>query len=141
MKALPPVVMSLKAPPLMLISSTMPSNPLVGVTPLASILNRFLKVNCAPAAGTLMVGVSSVVLPMLLTSGANASFGALLGFVADVTQATSTPVAAVAQPAGNAGGVTPSKFSLNVVVVDSAPSVIVNVTVPRLVLPSCSANV
>src|SRR6185295_9131139 len=99
--------MSLKAPPLLLISSTMPSKPRVGVTPLASMLKRLRKVNCAPPAGTLMVGVSSVVLPMLLTSGANASLGALLGLVADVTHATSTPVAAVAQPAGRAGGVTP----------------------------------
>jgi hypothetical protein len=51
------------------ISRTIPSNPRVGVTPLASMLNRFLNVSCAPPAGTLIVGVSNVVLPILLTSG------------------------------------------------------------------------
>src|SRR5678816_1971837 len=131
-KSLPPVVMSLKAPPLILISRTIPSNPRVGVTPLASMLNRFLKVSCAPPAGTLIVGVSRVVLPMLLTSGAKASLGALFGFVAEVTQFTSTPVAAVTQPAGRAGGAAPSKFSLKVVTVLSVPSCIVSVSYTHL---------
>src|SRR5258706_312481 len=90
----------------MLISSTSPSNPL-------SRLNRFLKLTCDPPAATTKFGETSSVLPMLLTSGAKASFGAVSGLVVDVTHGTSTPVAVVVQPAGSAGAVTPSKFSLH----------------------------
>jgi len=43
------------------------------------MLNRFLKLNFAPVAGMLIVGVSEWWLPMLLTSGANASFAARIG--------------------------------------------------------------
>src|SRR5258706_15259638 len=100
------------------------------------MLNWFLKVNYPPVAGTLMVGVSSTVLPTVVTSGANASFGALMGLVAEVTQATSLPLAAVTQPAGSAGAVTPSKFSVKTEFTVGAPRVIVKVTVPRLVAPS-----
>ena len=46
----------------------------------------------------------------------NASFGAVSGVVVDVTQSGAAPTAlAATQPAGNAGAVTPSNFSDNVV--------------------------
>src|SRR5664279_5109186 len=99
-------MMSANAPPLILISSTMPSK-------VDSMLNRFWKVT-RPPAGATMVGVTNSVLPMLVTSGANASCGALTGLVVEVTQATSIPVAAVVHPAGRAGATATSKFSENV---------------------------
>lgn len=102
--------MSAKAPPLMLISSTIPSKPTEGVTPLDSMLKRFWKLTVPPPAGTAKLGVTSSVLPTVETSGANASLGALAGVVVEVTQSDSEPVAAVVHPAGNAGATTPSKF-------------------------------
>src|SRR5664279_847785 len=99
-------MMSANAPPLILISSTMPSK-------VDSMLNRFWKVT-RPPAGATMVGLTNSVLPMLVSSGANASLGALTGLVVEVTHATSIPVAAVVHPAGSAGATTPSKFSENV---------------------------
>jgi hypothetical protein len=108
--------MSWKAPPLMLISSTMPSK-------VFSMLYRFLKVSCAPPASTAKDGLTSSVLPTLFGSGAKASFGALDGFVVEVTQGTSTPLDAVVQPAGSAGALTASKFSENPPTVFSTPSV------------------
>jgi len=56
-------------------------------------------------------GEISSVLPTAFGSGAKASFGAVSGVVVDVTHGLSAPVAAVVQPAGSAGAVTPSKFS------------------------------
>src|SRR6478735_5154264 len=56
-------------------------------------------------------GEISSVLPTPLGSGAKASLGAVSGVVVDVTHGDSVPVAAVVQPAGSAGAVTPSKFS------------------------------
>src|SRR4051812_11832459 len=99
----PAVMMSAYAPPLMLISSTMPSNVL-------SVLKLLRKLSDSPPAGTANDGVISSVLPTAAGSGANASFGAVSGDVVDVTHADSAPVAAVVQPAGNAGAVTLSKF-------------------------------
>jgi hypothetical protein len=87
----------------MLISRTMPSK-------VSSMLKRFWEVNIPPPAGAAIVGVINSVLPILLTSGANASFGALAGLVVEVTHATSAPVAAAVHPAGSAGATTPSKF-------------------------------
>src|SRR3954468_8491164 len=95
--------MSAYAPPLMLISSTMPSNPL-------SVLKLLRKLNDCPAAGSANEGVISSVLPTPLGSGAKASFGAVSGVVTDVTHGDSVPVATVVQPFGSAGAVTPSKF-------------------------------
>src|SRR5438046_664974 len=100
--------MSTNAPPLILISRTMPSNPVVA---LASMLKRFWKVRIPPSAGTVVVGVTNSVLPLLFTSGAKASFGALAGLVVEVTHGTSTPVTAIVHPPGRVGAVTPSKFS------------------------------
>src|SRR5471032_1517785 len=109
-------MMSANAPPLMLISSTMPSKPVADVL-LASILNRFLNVSCPPPGGTGILGVTSSVVPTVVLSGAKASLGALLGVVAEVTHATSLPVAALVQPAGRAGTTAPSKASVKLVVV------------------------
>jgi hypothetical protein len=108
--------MSWKAPPLMLISRTMPSKPL-------SMLYKFLKVTCAGPAGTAIDGVTSSVLPTLFGSGAKASLDALEGLVVEVTHGLSTPLAAVVQPAGSAGAVTPSKLSEKTPDVLGVPSV------------------
>src|SRR5438045_7018712 len=75
------------------------------------MLKRFWKLNTAPPTGAAITGVTNWVSPTLVTSGANASFGALAGLVVEVTQGTSIPVAAVVHPAGSAGATTPSKFS------------------------------
>src|SRR5436305_14708518 len=79
------------------------------------MLKRFWKVRTPPPAGAAIVGVINSVLPILVTSGANASLGALAGLVVVVTHGTSIPVAAVVHPAGSAGATTPSKFCVNAV--------------------------
>src|SRR6478609_1212625 len=61
-------------------------------------------------------GEISSVLPTPLGSGANASFGAVSGVVVDVTHGDSVPVAAVVQPSGSAGAVTPSNVSPHTVI-------------------------
>src|SRR5207249_2376070 len=104
----PVVRTSTNAPPLILISRTMPSKP---VPALASMLKRFWKVNIPPPAGTAVVGVINSVLPLLVTSGANASFGALAGLAVEVTHGTSTPVTTVVHPPGRVGATMPSKLS------------------------------
>ena len=49
-------------------------------------------------------------------SSTNAAFGAVSGVVVDVTQSGPAPCALTAtQPAGRAGAITPSKFSVNIV--------------------------
>jgi hypothetical protein len=100
---LPPVVMSWKAPPLMLISSTMPSK-------VDSVAKLFLNVNWVAPAGRAMTGETSSVRPTVDGSGAKASFGALTGVVVEVTHGDSEPLAVVVHPAGSAGADTPSKF-------------------------------
>jgi hypothetical protein len=87
----------------MLISSTPPSNP-------PSRLKLFRKLNDPPPADMANAGDISSVSPVAPGSGANAAFGAVSDVLVVVTQGTLTPVAAVVQPAGNAGAVTPSKF-------------------------------
>jgi hypothetical protein len=96
--------MSWNAPPPMLISSTMPSN-------VSSVAKLLRNENDPPPAAIVNVGEMSSVLPTPAGSGANASFGAVSGVVVDVTHGDSVPVAAVVQPVGSAGAVTPSKFS------------------------------
>src|SRR6186713_591987 len=89
----------------MLISRTIPSK-------VFSTSKLLRKLNDPPPAAIVNAGEISSVLPTAAGSGANASFGAVSGVVVDVTQATSAPVAALVHPAGSAGAVTPSKFSL-----------------------------
>src|SRR6188768_318387 len=89
----------------MLISRTMPSK-------VFSVLKLLRKLNDPPPAAIINAGEISSVLPTAAGSGANALFGAVSGVVVDVTQGTSAPVAAVVHPAGSAGAVTLSKFSL-----------------------------
>src|SRR6187549_2423144 len=91
----------------MLISRTMPSK-------VFSTLKLLRKLNDPPPAAIAIGGETSSVSPTAAGSGANASFGAVSGVVVDVTQATSAPVAAVVHPAGSAGAVTLSKFSLQI---------------------------
>ena len=65
-----------------------------------------------------MVGVSRRLSLTVAGSSTNASLGAVSGVVVEVTHSGAAPAALVAtQPAGKAGAVTPSKFSVNVVVV------------------------
>jgi len=53
----------------------------------------------------------------------NASFGAVFGDVVEVTHRVVPEAFDATQPAGKAGAVTPSKFSVNEVVVFSTPRV------------------
>src|ERR1043166_8763437 len=106
--------MSVKAPPLILISRTMPSKPVVSLASLASMLKRFWKVKNPPPGGTAVIGLINSVLPLLVTSGANASFGALAGSVMEVTHGTSGNVTAVVHPPGSNGAITLSKLSVKV---------------------------
>ena len=63
-------------------------------------------------------------------SSINAVFGAVSGVVVDVSQSGAAPTALLAtQPAGNAGAVTPSKFSFNTVAHGDPPAVAVAVAV------------
>src|SRR5262245_39908009 len=106
--------MSWNGPPPMLISRTPPSNPL-------SALQALLKLNCAGEPFMGMVWVRSSVTPGVDRSGAKAAFGALNGFVVEVTQAGSEPDPVDDQPTGKSGVATPSKFSDNGVPGVAAP--------------------
>src|SRR6266513_1157398 len=109
--------MSAKAPPLIEISRTPPSKVL-------SVLKLFLNVNCVEVEVTLKDGVSRVLSVTQLGSLWKAELGAVSGVDASVTQmepSAHVPVGvqlaaplvkAVTQPAGRAGGITPSKFSI-----------------------------
>jgi hypothetical protein len=80
-----------------------------------SVLYEFLNVIVADGDVTLNAGVSRAEAFTDAGSLANAAFGAELGLVVVVTQLIPVPdVCSWTQPAGNAGGVTPSKFWLNV---------------------------
>jgi hypothetical protein len=106
-------MMSVNALPPMLISSTPPLKPL-------SRLRFWRKVTCAEAN---TIGISGESSRLSLTTEGSSINAALGGESAtgvgtpefDVTQSGAGPCAFVAtHPAGSAGGVTPSKFSLNV---------------------------
>ena len=133
MTKLPPtaaLVMSVKAPAMIFgeeTSKTPPSNVL-------SRLKLLRKITCAVVDVILIFGVSSVLLETQLGSLWNASLGAVSGVVADVVQlvpsvqsgpptvqSPSPFVNAVTHPAGKAGAVTPSKFSIKAMA--STPSV------------------
>ena len=75
-------------------------------------MKLFLKLNDPPPADIVYAGETSSVSPTVAGSGANAAFGAVSGVVVDVTHGTSAPVAVLVHPAGSAGAVTPSKFSV-----------------------------
>jgi len=69
---------------------------------------------CALAELIERFGESSRLSVTTFGSSINASFGAVSGVVVDVTQTGAPPAAFDAtQPEGNAGAVTPSKFSLD----------------------------
>src|SRR6188472_1188531 len=107
-------MMSSNGPPLMLISSTIPSKPF-------SRLYRFLKVKRWIPSGILRVGVNSSLSPVPVASGAKAALGALFGLVVVVTHATPAPEALDVHPVGNVGAVTLSKFSTDRLVVSGTP--------------------
>src|SRR5262249_10258261 len=73
-------------------------------------------------------------------SSTNAAFGAELGMTVDVVHSGAGPAAFVAtHPAGNAGAVTPSKFSTSDAM--RVPLMKVKAKVPRFVEPSVKVNV
>ena len=73
------------------------------------------KVICALAELIERFGESSRLSVTTFGSSINAVFGAVSGVVVDVTQSGAAPIALLAtQPAGRAGAVTESKFSVNV---------------------------
>src|SRR5437867_1980634 len=78
------------------------------------MLKRFWKVKIPPPAGTVVVGLINSVLPLMGTSGANASFGALAGLIMELTHGIPKGVTAVVHPPGSIGAGTPSKLSVNV---------------------------
>ena len=85
------------------------------------------KVICAEAEVIEIFGVIKCLSVTTFGSSINAVFGGVSGVVVDVTHNGAPPVAFDAtQPAGNAGAVTPSKFSLNA----TPAHVGVGVTVP-----------
>src|SRR5262245_54259027 len=106
----PAAMMSWKAPAPILISRTPPSKKLGGE---ASSVNLFRKLSCVAPAGR--TGESRTLSVTCDGSSVDASFGAVSGVVVTVLQAMSPawPVTRVVDhPAGSAGGVTLSKFSL-----------------------------
>jgi len=113
MKLPPASRMSWKAPPLMLISNTAPSKPL-------SRSKFWRNVNCAESLPIGILGESKRL--SLIASGSltNAAFGSesadgngspSLEVTHKIPSGSITLVAV--HPAGNAGGVTPSRFSVN----------------------------
>jgi hypothetical protein len=70
-----------------------------------------------------MEGESRCLSVTVVGSLTNASFGAELGVVVEVTHKVVPLALAATQPAGKAGAVTPSKLSVNVVTVFSVPIV------------------
>ena len=113
---LPPtnaLVTSVKAPPAMFGDDTSNTPPSKKKVPPAtgSSAKLFRNVICA-APVIPMLGVSSRLSLTVDGSSMNAEFGAESGVVLDVTQRGAAPAAfAATHPAGNAGTVTPSKFS------------------------------
>jgi hypothetical protein len=114
---LPPtaaLVTSVKAPPLMFGEDTSKTPPSKKLAPPAtgSSAKLFRKVICAGELTILMFGVSSRLSLTAAGSSTKPSLGAEFGVVAEVTQSGAAPCALLAtQPPGNAGAVTPSKFS------------------------------
>src|ERR1043165_1703388 len=81
-----------------------------------SKLKKLRKLSCAAGDVITMLGVSRSLSDTAAGSSINASLGAVSGVVVDVTHSGAPPIALVAtQPAGNAGAVTPSKFSFNTI--------------------------
>ena len=78
-------------------------------------------------------GVSSSLTPTLLGSGEKAALGAVSADAVDVTQLDCAPEADVAQPAGNDGAATESKFCVKTVAV--TPRGIGKLIVPEICRP------
>src|SRR6185503_7379351 len=126
----------------MLISRTPPSKP---ASVLKLLLNETRTSGAPPnagAAGTAISGETNSLPPGVVALAPKAPFGGVGGVPAvDVTQRTGPPVGlvlAVVQPAGSAGAVTPSKFSVKVgAIVCRTPRVKVKLKLPRSKSPSC----
>ena len=89
----------------------------------------------------MIAGESSSLTPTLAGSGEKTELGAVSLAAVEVTQADWALLAEVAQPVGNAGAVTPSKFWEKRSDTLDWPSGKEKVTVPRLAAPSCNWSV
>src|SRR5678816_4231822 len=120
--------MSWKAPPAMLISRTPPSQP-------GSESYRLRNDTVAAGAVISIEGdVRSDPPPTVVGSAAKAEFGAVSGLSVELTKFIPLLTDTAVQPAGNAGGVAPSKFSVKVVT--GTPRMIARVkfVAPKLLL-------
>jgi hypothetical protein len=81
------------------------------------MLKVLRKVNRAKAEGMLMPGVSNTLSLMKSWSNRKMQLGAVSGLVVEVTNLIPSPGAGLVatHPAGSAGAVTPSKFSMKIV--------------------------
>jgi hypothetical protein len=106
--------MSVKAPPLILGEETSSTPPSQYTPPLNSVLKLLRKLNCTDTELMAMPGVSRTLSLIPFWSGMNASFGGVSGVKVEVTHRTPLPGTGfvATQPAGSAGAVTPSKFSV-----------------------------
>jgi hypothetical protein len=99
--------MSVNAPPLIEISSTLPSKGVVE----SSKTQRFLNVKVAEAETMVIGGDVRTSSAMAAPENPNAEFGAVSLLVLTVVQGSPSPVTDVVHPEGSAGAVTPSKFA------------------------------
>src|SRR5205814_2331391 len=109
-------VTSVKVPPFILGEDTSSTYPSQNTPPLISVLKLFRKLNVAAAEVTLIFRVSRYLSLIPSWSGIKASLGAVSGLMVEVTHISGSGVPTVpfvaTHPAGSAGAVTPSKFSM-----------------------------
>src|SRR6185436_8310570 len=114
---LPPTVesvTSVKAPPFMFGEDTSRTNPSQYVPPLNSVSKLFRKLNVAEAEVTIISRLSRYLSLIPSWSVTKTSLGAVSGPMVEVAHMSGSPEPFDAvQPAGRAGAVTPSKFSMH----------------------------
>ena len=96
-------------------SSTPPSQ---NIPPLNSVLKLFRNRKTEVTLGIVIGGLSRTLSLIPSWSGMKAALGAVSGVMVEVTQSVPSPGSGfvATQPAGSAGAVTPSKFSLQITV-------------------------
>src|SRR5580765_517266 len=114
---LPPTVgsvTSVKAPPFMFGEDTSSTYPSQYVPPLNSVSKLFRKLNVAVAEFTIMSRLSRYLSLIPSWSTTKTSLGGVSGPMVEVAHISGSPEPFDAvQPAGRAGAVTPSKFSMH----------------------------
>src|SRR5262249_22143537 len=105
--------MSKNSPPLMFGAETSKFQQSQNVPPLISVLKLLRKLNVASALITVTPGRSRTLSLIPSWSATKALLGGLSDMFVDVAHITPSPGSGLlaTQPAGNAGAVTPSKFS------------------------------